>query len=417
MTFGDVLLYVTTFFGLFTSIYFLLTLGDMRSKRKVKQVFVYPKVSVVVPCFNEEETVVKTLESLLALDYEREKLEILVVDDGSTDNTFKIASRFAKDNPDALIRVFRKKNGGKFTALNFALEKATGEFFGALDADSFVDKHALKRIMNRFTHEKVMAVTPSMKVYKPKGFLQRMQAAEYLLGVFLRQVFADLGSIHVTPGPFSFYRMSFFRKYGGYRKAFHTEDIEVALRAQLHNEIIDNAVDAFVFTVAPNDWKTLRKQRLRWYYGFLQNVFSYKKLFSRKHGHLGMFILPSSFISVFLVIVSVSYALVMLVREFFERFLSWRAVNYDIHFPTFTFDSFFWNSSPVALLALVAIVTGLFIFLIASTFGKERFPVLSYSFFVLTYSFFFAFWWVISLFHVVSKKNVAWGHKSGVDNE
>lgn len=179
------------------------------------------------------------------------------------------------------------------------MKKCSGELVGGLDADSFVTSKALKRMIGYFDDEDVMAVTPSLKVYKPKKVLQKIQMIEYLIGVFLRKIFALLGSINVTPGPFSIYRKSFFDKNGGWDEDNITEDIEIAFRIQSKNYLIENSETATVYTVSPASFKGLFSQRIRWYVGGLQNALDYRHLFGTKHGNLGLFILPGSFISVF----------------------------------------------------------------------------------------------------------------------
>jgi cellulose synthase/poly-beta-1,6-N-acetylglucosamine synthase-like glycosyltransferase len=162
-----------------------------------------PTVSIIVPVWNEEKTVLKTIFSLLKLDYPKDKLSVFIVDDGSTDNTWKVVQRFVRNKQ---VKLLRKENGGKHTALNYALEFIDTDLVGCLDADSFVHPQALKRIVARFLKEKdVMAVTPSVKIFNPKGILGMVQKSEYMFGIFLRRVFAQLDAIYITPGPFSIF--------------------------------------------------------------------------------------------------------------------------------------------------------------------------------------------------------------------
>ncbi len=411
---GEILLYIAIFFGLYTSIYFLFTLFESGNKVYYGESENYPVVTICIPCFNEEKTVQKTLASLIRLDYHKDNLEIIVVDDGSSDKTYKRAMQFAKRHPQHDIKIFQKENGGKHTALNLAIEKSRGEFFGALDADSFVDKLALRRIMKFFEDETVTAVTPSMKIYKPKGFLQRIQSIEYLIGIFLRKVFAELGSINVTPGPFSIYRKSFFEKHGTYVSAHNTEDIEMALRIQRHHGVIENSSNAFVYTVGPSNFTTLYKQRIRWYYGFLKNIFDYKDLFGRRHGNLGMFILPSSLFSVFLLISIVFYQLILLSDRWFQQYLSFRAIGWDFsQVQWFNFDLFFMNTNATIILGLFSLLFAIGILYIAKEISEERSPILlSYIFFVAGYWILYAYWWIASIIRVIRGKKVSWGHKS-----
>ena len=415
MNFGEILIYCSTFFGLYTSIYFLLILFERKGKIKKGETNIFQKVTICVPCYNEEKTIIKTLKSLFNLDYPNNKLEIIVVDDGSGDFTYKKAKEFQKQNPNFNLKIFKKKNGGKYTALNLAIDKSTGDFFGALDADSFVDKKALRRIMKFFEDKNVTAVTPSMKVYKPKSIFQKIQSIEYLLGIFLRKIFAELGSLHVTPGPFSIYRKIFFKEHGKFRKAHHTEDIELALRAQKHHKVIENAVDAYVYTIAPSTFKTLYKQRIRWYSGFLKNVLEYKTLLSLKHGNLGIFILPSAFLSIFLIVVFFFYFLYKQIDLFILTYLNLVAINFDLsqlEWPSL--NTFFLNTSAPVVLGLTALIFGVIVITIAKNLAEEKSKItFSYILFMLSYWILFAFWWIISFIHsFILKTEIKWGHKS-----
>jgi cellulose synthase/poly-beta-1,6-N-acetylglucosamine synthase-like glycosyltransferase len=409
LSFGDILVYVTVFFGIFTSIFFLLTLFLHEERMRPKKKVPLEKVCIIVPCYNEETTVAKTLESLLALDYPRRLLEIVVVDDGSTDNTFAIASRYAKRG----VIVYRKKNGGKFTALNYALKRTDAVYVGALDADSFVDPHALTRILPYFSNPKVMAVTPSMKVHNPKNWLQKVQWTEFLLGIFLRKIFAFLGSIHVTPGPFSIYRTAFFRTHGLYKHAHNTEDIEMALRIQAHDYEIENAHDAYVYTVGPDTLKGLWNQRIRWYHGFLRNTEDYRRLFGTSHGTLGMFILPASFLSVWLVIVSIAYICYKSVTQTIDRFVYLRATGYDFFQWNWNFDTFFININSVAILGFISVLFGIIVILVAKYIAGERKNILvNYLWFLATYWLFFGVWWLAAIWMRISGTRIGWRHKS-----
>lgn len=415
MNFGDILIYVFTFFGIFTSLYFLLILFEAKSNVRRGLTKTYPSVSIIVPCFNESGTVIATIESLLNLDYDKNALHIYVVDDGSTDNTYNVVSKFIQKNKlHKRITLLQKENGGKYTALNHALKHINSKFVGVLDADSFVDKLALRRIIPFFHTKKVMAVTPSMKIYEPKTFLQRIQAIEFMIGIFLRKVFAELGSIHVTPGPFSIFRTKFIKDTGLYRKAHHTEDIEMALRIQRQNGVIENSVDAYVYTMGLEKFNDLLKQRLRWYAGFIKNAYDYRDLFSHKHGNLGIFILPSSFLSVFFVIVSLFYVLYKQISNIVNWTLNLIAVNFDLsQLKWFRFDWFYVNVNSVATISIISLLFGLLLLYISKKISGEKKSVAwSYIIYMVVYWFLFGFWWTLSIFRAISKKDRGWGHKS-----
>src|SRR3989344_5464142 len=157
----DAIFYIFIFFAVYAQVFFLVSFLENRKKIIIRKGAVklekYPEVSVVVPCWNEERTIFKTVQSLFRLNYPQDKLKIFLVDDGSTDGTWNIIRKFSKHKN---VTVFRKENGGKYTALNYGLAQSKSEFFGCLDADSIVDPEALVRIMSYFEKDKkAMAVT------------------------------------------------------------------------------------------------------------------------------------------------------------------------------------------------------------------------------------------------------------------
>lgn len=256
-----------------------------------------PSVAVIVPCYNEETTVAATCASLLALEYPSDKLEIILVDDGSTDGTAAAIAQFAQ-HPQ--VRIISKQNGGKHTALNAGIATTNAEFIGCLDADSFVEPDALHEIIPCFADTQIAAVTAAMSVHNPKSFLQHMQNAEYIFGITFRHAIASINGLYVTPGPFSFYRRSIINELGGFRYGHQTEDMEMALRIQQARYGIENAPRARVYTKAPSTLAELVKQRTRWTTGFLRNVLGeYRGLIAnRRHGVLGMLMLPSAVLAI-----------------------------------------------------------------------------------------------------------------------
>src|SRR3989338_8265765 len=167
VSFSNIIFYILIFFSVYVQVFFLVTFLENRKKIITRngetKLARYPTVTIVVPCWNEERTVYKTIRSLLDLNYPKDKVKIFLVDDGSTDGTWNIIRKFEK-YPN--IKIFKKENGGKYTALNIGLEHLETEFFGGLDADSFADPEALVRIMSYFEKDaSIMAVAPSVTVY------------------------------------------------------------------------------------------------------------------------------------------------------------------------------------------------------------------------------------------------------------
>lgn len=410
MMLSKIIIYIVCYFGLFVSVLFLLTFFENKKYLKNPKPKKIYKVSIIVPAYNEEKNIEKTLKSLIALDYPEEKLEIMVVDDGSIDNTLKIAKRFEKYG----VKVFHKENTGKSDSLNFALKKCSGELVGALDADSFVQPSTLKKMIGHFNDEKVMSVTPSLKIWAPKGILSRIQMGEFLMGVYLRKVFAYLHSIHVTPGPFTLYRKWFFDTYGPYDTNTLTEDIEIALRIQSHNYIIENAIDANVYTSAVKKFRPLQKQRLRWYKGFLDNCIRYKHLFSKDHGNLGLFILPAAFVFTALAIFFTGWSIFNHSDTLSKNIKNLVAANFDFtNFLDIKLDLFFFDMSGTVILSLILLALGIIVISLTKKYSKEKQKVgLSYLTFILFYWVVFSYWWVLATLYKVSGRKIRWGKKS-----
>lgn len=399
---AEAVMYAFIFLSLYFQVFLLITFLESRGRVKQEEAHtepaLWPSVTIAVPCFNESKTVRSTVESLLALDYPTDRLHITIVDDGSTDTTWEEIQLF-KDNPQ--VRLYQKENGGKYTALNFALAHSTSEYFGCLDADSFVDSNALKVLIQYFIHDpETMAVTPAIKIFKPDSWIRKIQNVEYVLSIFIRKSLGLLNAIHVTPGPFSIFRRSVFEQLGPYRHAYHTEDMEMAMRMHYHHMKIVNAHQAYVYTVGPKTLRALLKQRLRWVYGFLKNAADYRRMFFKpSYGHISMFTLPAAVVSIFAALYYVGFALSTLVEVIGTRVERLETVGMgSVRWPTF--DWFYLNTSAqIFLVAAILTVTLLLVYL-GSRLAKEKsmFPE-GTVYYLFLYGFIAPIW----LFQAVSK--------------
>lgn len=361
--------------------------------------------SVIVPCFNEEETVDGTIDSLLALDYPKDKLEILIIDDGSTDGTWKHIQKYKK-NPQ--IRIYKKINGGKHTALNFGITKTKGEIIGCLDADSFVEKSALMNMMAYFKDKKTMAVTPSVRVFNPRNLLQRMQWSEYTLGILIAKLFSYADAVLVMPGPFSMFRKNVFKMVGNYKKAHQTEDMEITLRLHRRNLKIRNSHKSIVYTTAPKTIKTLYKQRLRWNFGFIKNAVDYKEMFfNKKYGNYGMFVLPFSFIIAYSVLIAVFNIGKSVFSGAHDTFL--RISGLGLDFTATAFDPFSIKTSTSVLMVISLLLISLILILVAVKIatGKLRFKKEIF-YFVFLYGFISPIWMTSAIYKAALSRQVKW---------
>ena len=371
MVFTSLIFYILIFFSVYVQVFLLLTFLENNKKiitrKGTMKLPEYPSVTIVVPAFNEESTVYKSVESILNLNYPKDKINIFLVDDGSTDGTWEALQKFS-NYPN--IKLFKKENGGKHSALNMGLEKSGTDFFGCLDADSFVHPEALVRIMSYFeTHPDAMAVVPSVNVTNARNLIQNAQRAEYHMGVYMKKMLDFLGAINVTPGPFTIFRKKVFEDLGPYRHAHNTEDMEIAYRMQVSGYRIVHCNDAYVYTITPATIKKLYKQRLRWMYGFINNTIDYKRvLFRKKYGNFSLFTIPMGVVSV----VGVGYLFGRIAysagRFVYEKFIHYQAIGVDAGASVASsWDPFFFQAN-MSLFLVVLVYSGV---IFAILFGRR----------------------------------------------
>lgn len=269
-----------------------------KSKTKLDD---YPFVSVIIPAYNEEDSIEETANSVLGLDYPKDKLQLIIVNDGSRDRTLEIMHKIKKKNPARTILILSHKNMGKAASMNRAINYAPGKYFACLDADSVVSRQTLKKMMAMHIDDpSLAAATPAMKVREPKTLVQKMQWLEYITAIFYARIMGHMDMIYITPGPFSLYRKDVVKKLGGFEVGNLTEDMEMGYRMQKHHYKIRQCFDAYVHSIAPKNLKELYKQRNRWYKGGILNFFRYKTMFfNPSYGDFGMFMMPSN-ISMFI---------------------------------------------------------------------------------------------------------------------
>jgi len=402
--------YLSVYIGLVSVTFYVLSF--FKDKKNVRSLFTddeLPEVTVIIPAYNEEKTIAKTIESIIASDYPN--FQVFVIDDGSKDDTLKIAKKFENHK----VKVFHKENNGKGSALNFGIEKAKTPIIFTMDADTRVEKDAMKKMVRYFKNEKVMCVVPSMVTEKPKTIFQRVQDIEYLSGLFLRKAFAAVNSIYNAPGAFSAYRKSFFDKYGGYEEGNITEDLEMSLKVQFNGFTVENCQEAIAYTVTPSKFKELLFQRRRWYFGLVKNLIKYRKIISPKYGDMGMFIIPIALVSIFFSVFMILYYTIKIMFNIHQELLFLQSINFNFS-GIFKIDAyvierflFLTISNPVLIFVFIFVVLlGLYL-LYASK--KVRIPlsvIFNLALFFLLFPFLFGFWWVVSLFYALFTKKIKW---------
>ncbi|MCH8915369.1 MAG: glycosyltransferase family 2 protein [Thaumarchaeota archaeon] len=227
-----------------------------------------PLVTIVIPAYNEEKVIANTIESTLEINYPNK--DIIVVDDGSKDNTLQIAKRYQ----DKGVKVLHKTNGGKASALNLALTFAKGELIAVLDADTLPGRNSLKEIVRVFENEKdIAAVAGNIKVRNKKNWITWCQALEYVAGIQIaRRAFDLFGAITIVPGALGCFRKSVLVDTGGYDKETIVEDFDTTVKILKSGMIVRGTTKSVAYTEAPNTIRDFYNQRIRWYRGNLQVV-------------------------------------------------------------------------------------------------------------------------------------------------
>jgi len=280
---------------IFIAFYFLFLFVLIYFQNK-KYIFYCPEpyknysLSIIIPCYNEGETIERTVKSVLEGGYTNLK-KIIVVDDCSKDNSYEIIKSLAKKYPKVIAVQTPKNTGNAAGSKNYGAKFADTELIGFTDGDSFIEKGAIGKTVGFFNDEKVGSVTSSVLVYNKNNFLEKVQSVEYKVIKFSRKLLEFIDSIYVTPGPLGVFRKSAFDKIGGFDEKNLTEDIEITWHLQAEGYKIKMAVPARVYTVAPSKFKDWIKQRNRWNIGGLQTIGKYNKDWFKK-GMLGNFILP-----------------------------------------------------------------------------------------------------------------------------
>ncbi|MBN2112165.1 glycosyltransferase family 2 protein, partial [Candidatus Woesearchaeota archaeon] len=301
------ILWAVSFFSLWLVLIWLQVMYlEEPKKHRCKET---PLVTIAIAAYNEERTIEKTISSIAKADYPKDKIEIIVVNDGSRDRTADVVEELIKKYPDFGIKLISKPNGGKASAINRALEAAKGELFGVVDADSRISPNCMRMMAPYFAEKNLGAVISRIKVDKPNKLLERIQRFEYIMSNMIRKLMASIGTLALTPGVLSIYRTKLIRELGGFdeNRANLTEDLEIAMRLKYNGYDVKMESESIVYTVVPKTIKGLWRQRIRWARGYIYNHVKYKDMFfSRKHSLFGVFQMPVNILVLILLIINVS---------------------------------------------------------------------------------------------------------------
>jgi peptidoglycan-N-acetylglucosamine deacetylase len=252
-----------------------------------------PKVAVLIPAYNEEKVIERTVRSALDSDYPN--LHVIVIDDGSKDRTLEVARlAFAQEEAEGRVLILTKPNAGKAEALNYGLEHLTDEeIFVGIDADTIIAPDAISHLVPHFLNPRVGAIAGNAKVGNRVNLWTRWQALEYITSQnFERRALDTMGAVSVVPGAIGAWRVAPVRQAGGFHVDTVAEDADLTMALLRRGYRVEYEDQALAYTEAPTNANGLMRQRFRWSFGILQAVFKHRAVFARK-GVLGWIALPN----------------------------------------------------------------------------------------------------------------------------
>ncbi len=320
------------FFGIFFIMIFLLL--QYRNYEKLfsnPSITRYFTVSFLVPAYNEENSIENTVKALMDIKYPRNKKEIIIINDGSTDRTKEIAEKLEKKYKE--IKLLDKPNSGKADSLNKAIKMARGELIAVVDADSYPKKDTLLKMIGHFDDKNVAAVTSRVLVKNKRNWLSKFQVLDYSIIAWTRKLLDFVDSVYVTNGPLSIYRKDVVKKIGGFDPKNMTEDIEITWHILSEGYKTRMSYSAIVYTTVPENLNKWINQRVRWNLGGLQTIQKYWRAMFKK-GAFGYFVIPY---------VSTAFALAIVGFLLILRF-AWIKGNYYIYSIYYSFWGYdYWR--------------------------------------------------------------------------
>jgi len=282
MNIGVIIFFILFSFLLFLFVTFIISLF-VKEKKFRTGMEKFPFVSVIIPAYNEQDTLPHCLDSIVKLEYPLNKLQIIMVNDQSTDNTLKVAEAFRKKHKDIDMKVITGKHQGKSGALNLGVKHSKYDLILTLDADVTLEKGTIKELVKP-VHDKSIAATNCIAVIKkPKNMIEQFQRIEFFLFNLIRTSFSKVfdNSIWFL-GAVACYKKEVLRKIGGFKKDTLTEDMDICLEMYNSNYKIITVPHAVIVTKACPTVKSLFQQRMRWYYGALQALVKNKELLTQQ---------------------------------------------------------------------------------------------------------------------------------------
>jgi poly-beta-1,6-N-acetyl-D-glucosamine synthase len=374
--------FLTILYLIYTFIaFYFLTLHVMlyiQNRSKIFETIKPDKIrslSIIIPCFNAEQNIAKTVLAHLGSDYAGLK-KIIVVDDCSTDGSAKVIKELAKKYEQVMYVKTPSNTGNAAGAKNYGSKFVKTELIGFSDDDSVPQKDATSKMVGYFNDTKTGAVTSRVLIKGKRNFLTKAQAIEYKVIAFTRKLFGFVESIYVTNGPLSIYRKKAFDEVGGFDKNNMTEDIEITWHFVSKGWKIHMAIPSIVYTCPPTKIKAWFHQRIRWNVGGIQTVAKYRKKVL-KCGMLGLFILPFFTLSWFLGLTGLFFLAYRFSNYIMTKYL---IAKYSIsaNVSLVTMNSIVLNPSILFFFGMLLFSLGLLYTLTALVYSKESGRLIGY---------------------------------------
>jgi cellulose synthase/poly-beta-1,6-N-acetylglucosamine synthase-like glycosyltransferase len=283
-----------------------------------------PRVAVLIPAYNEETVIVRTIRSVLNSDYKN--LHVIVIDDGSSDRTAEVAAEaYAQEIKTGRLQVLTKPNAGKAAALNYALERMHEEIYIGIDADTVIAPDAISKLVSHFEDPRIGAMAGNAKVGNRVNLWTRWQALEYITSQnFERRALDLFHVVTVVPGAIGAWRTAPVKAAGGYPLNTVAEDADLTMNLLEQGLRVDYEDRSLAFTEAPIDARGLMRQRFRWSFGTLQAVWKHRAAFVRNKA-MGLFALPN---------ILIFQMFLPLVSPFIDLLFAWGILNFflDRHY-------------------------------------------------------------------------------------
>lgn len=371
--------------------------------KKPKQERKFTSISIIIPAHNEEKYIADAIESVLNADFDSKK-QVLIIDDGSTDRTYEIALKYAKQG----VEVIKTGHSGKSASLNRALTRSMGELIAIVDGDSCIQKDALNIMAKELEGNNVAAATGVVKVKNRKKFICMWAHIEQLYNSLIRMLFSRVNANIVTPGPLSMYRKKELLEANGFSTQGFSEDIDIAIKLIRKGYKIGFAEKAIAETNMPYDTKGFLRQRTRFARGIL-NIF--KKHMKLNNTVIDIYTLPLFLFSYVQAIIMGAFTIYQISSGYLTYFAS-KGIYINLAVIKFFFEWFSivgfakWSFgvitgvAPLTFVTIAGIVSTLLsypLFILAIAKFDRKFDLWH----LIPIFFMFPFWLVIMLIYIL----------------